>query len=133
MSDRFFLDTFWVQAVLNRGDTHHAAAIGWLERVERAQVWTTEAVLTEIGNALSAIARPQAADFIARCYAAPSIHVVSITPALFARALALYTARSDKQWGLTDCLSFIVMDDQNLRDALTGDRHFTQAGFNVLL
>jgi hypothetical protein len=133
VNDRFFLDTFWVQAVLNRTDTYHLAAVRWLPRVEAAQVWTTEAVLTEIGNALSALARPQAADFIARCYATPSIHVVTVSTALFERALALYTARSDKQWGLTDCISFVVMEDENLRDALTGDRHFVQAGFNALL
>ena len=133
MSDRFFLDTFWVQAILNRHDTHHAPALLWLDRMEQAQVWTTEAVSIEIGNALSAIARPQTVAFIASCTNSPSIHVVAVSPALFERALALYTARMDKQWGLTDCISFVVMADENLRDALTGDRHFAQAGFNALL
>ena len=89
MTDRFFLDTFWVQAVLNRNDAHHERALSYLSLVDRAQVWTTEAVLTEIGNALSAVARQSAAAFIARCYQSPSIHVVAVSPALFQRALAL--------------------------------------------
>jgi len=131
--ERLFLDTFWVQALLNRNDAYHARAVAWLARVERAEVWTTEAVLVEIGNALSAVARGEAAAFIARCYTAPSIHVASVSPALFQRALTLYTARADKDWGLTDCISFVVMSDENLRDALTADKHFAQAGFNVLL
>jgi len=131
--ERLFLDTFWVQALLNRNDHSHTRALSLLARVGRAEIWTTEAVLVEIGNALSAVVRAEAAAFIARCYTTPLIHVVSVSPTLFERALALYTARADKEWGLTDCISFVVMGDENVRDALTADRHFVQAGFNVLL
>lgn len=53
--------------------------------------------------------------------------------ALFGRAVALYAARQDKGWGLTDCLSFLVMWDQQIADALTTDRHFQQAGFRALM
>jgi hypothetical protein len=61
---------------------------------------------------------------------------VKIIPAgheLFRRGLTLYFQRSDKTWSLTDCISFVVMNDEGLSDALTGDQHFRQAGFNVLL
>ncbi|WP_201150090.1 hypothetical protein [Cyanobacterium sp. IPPAS B-1200] len=47
--------------------------------------------------------------------------------------LKLFESRQDKQWGLIDCISFSVMDEHNLKDALTSDRHFIQAGFNALL
>jgi predicted nucleic acid-binding protein len=62
--------------------------------------------------------------------------LVTIVPAeqsLFDRAVELYDRRPDKAWSLTDCTSFTIMNDYTLRDALTGDHHFEQAGFNVLM
>jgi uncharacterized protein len=44
-----------------------------------------------------------------------------------------YRNRKDKAWGLTDCISFVVMQDQNLTVALTADRHSVQADFRALL
>ena len=52
---------------------------------------------------------------------------------LWRRGLELFAGRLDKEWSLTDCVSFVVMTDGGIRDALTGDRHFDQAGFNALL
>ena len=51
----------------------------------------------------------------------------------FDRALELYERRADKDWSLTDCLSFLVMEDRGIRDALTADHHFEQAGFRALM
>ncbi|MFO1096117.1 MAG: hypothetical protein U0992_22845 [Planctomycetaceae bacterium] len=59
--------------------------------------------------------------------------VVPASTSLFTRAIELYRSRSDKDWGLTDCTSFVVMHDHGLTDALTSDEHFKQAGFRVLL
>jgi predicted nucleic acid-binding protein len=59
--------------------------------------------------------------------------VVSVDTSLLNRGLDLYHSRPDKDWGLTDCISFVVMREQNLIDALTADRHFVQAGFRALL
>lgn len=39
----------------------------------------------------------------------------------------------DKEWGMTDCISFVVMQDMGIIDALTTDDHFRQAGFRALL
>jgi predicted nucleic acid-binding protein len=47
--------------------------------------------------------------------------------------IVLYDQRPDKAWSLTDCISFTIMQDYGLRDALTGDHHFEQAGFNMLM
>ena len=49
------------------------------------------------------------------------------------RALDLYAHARDKTWGLVDCATFIVMRDRGLTTALTADRHFEQAGFQVLM
>jgi predicted nucleic acid-binding protein len=131
---RLFLDTAFVQALLNRNDQYHVIAKSRLTELRTAtEVWTTEAILIEIGNALSATHREAAVRFINQCYATPNTHVVSVDTALLKRALGLYDERADKEWGLTDCISFVVMADQNLVDAMTADRHFIQAGFRALM
>jgi predicted nucleic acid-binding protein len=62
-----------------------------------------------------------------------TIIIEPLTTALLHRGLHLYEARMDKEWGLVDCLSFVVMWDRGLTEALTGDEHFEQAGFIALL
>jgi len=131
---RIFLDTVFVQALLNRRDQYHDQAKALLNRVRTAfEIWVTEAVLVEIGNALSSMNRSGAVDFIRSCYTTPNIKVVTVDTTLFKRALDLYDNRSDKEWGLTDCISIVVMQDYGLTEALTADEHFKQAGFRALL
>lgn len=135
MADRrIFLDTFFVQALLNANDAHHERAKRLFADVRTAtEVVTTEAVLTEIGNALSTGMRREAARFIRGAYATPNLVVVPVNTSLFHRALALYESRGDKEWGLTDCISFVVMRERRISEAATGDRHFRQAGFETLI
>jgi predicted nucleic acid-binding protein len=61
------------------------------------------------------------------------IEIIHLTPALFERAFDLYRTHLDKEWGLIDCVSFIVMSDEGITQALTTDKHFTQAGFQILM
>ncbi len=115
---RLFLDTYFVQQVRRA-----------------AEVVVTEAIFAEVGNALSGTPRLRqlAAAFIRRCYTEANMVVVSVDTPLLTRALDLYESRADKEWGLTDCISFVAMRDRNLTDAATGDRHFHQAGFRALM
>jgi uncharacterized protein len=134
--DRLFLDTYYVQALLNPKDPHHDRARALLARVKRAaEVFTTEAVLVEVGNALCGTPRLRrvAASFIRRCHTEENVRVVAVDNSLFMRAVEVYENRDDKEWGLTDCISFVVMGDHGLMDAATGDRHFVQAGFRALM
>jgi uncharacterized protein len=48
-------------------------------------------------------------------------------------ARELFSARPDKEWSLTDCISFVAMNERNITDAPTSDHHFEQAGFRILL
>lgn len=57
----------------------------------------------------------------------------SSSPADVAEVVVLYRERSDKDWSLTDCISFVIMQQRGLSDALTADLHFVQAGFRALL
>jgi predicted nucleic acid-binding protein len=131
---RLFLDTAFVQALLNRNDQYHPIAKSRLSQLRAAkEVWTTEAILVEIGNALSTGNREAAVRFIHHCYSTPNTHVIAVDTGLLSRAVDLYSQRGDKGWGLTDCISFIVMGDQQIHHAMTTDRHFIQAGFRALM
>ncbi len=132
-SQHLFMDTAFIQASLAQNDQYYAKTQKLLPLLRTAEVWVTEAVLTEVGNALSKSNRNAATQFIELCYDTPNIHVVTIDTPLFKKALKFYNARSDKNWGLTDCISFVVMEEQNLTEALTADKHFLQAGFRALL
>jgi len=133
-SERLFLDTAFIQALLNPRDAYHKQAKELFPRIRLAsEVWITEAILVEVGNALSAFNRKSAVQFIQQCYRTDNIKVIGIDTTLLMQALALYQSRSDKTWGLTDCISFVVMQQNNLTDAVTGDRHFVQAGFRALM
>jgi predicted nucleic acid-binding protein len=132
--NRLFLDTVFIQAILNKNDQYHQSALHLLPRVKTAkEVWLTEAILIEVGNALSGFNRQKVANFIRQCYQTNNMRVVNITTELFEQGLSLYESRLDKSWGLVDCLSFVVMQQQGLMDAVTSDRHFIQAGFRALL
>jgi uncharacterized protein len=65
--------------------------------------------------------------------AQPDVEIVPSTSDLFRRGTELFAARPDKEWSLTDCISFVVMNERGINDALTNDHHFEQAGFRILL
>lgn len=99
-----------------------------------SRIVTTEAVLWEWLNALSGTAvRAVAAEGYARVRGDGLVEVVAFEPDLREAAVGLYRSRIDKSWSLTDCLSFVVMSERRLVEALTTDCHFEQAGFRVLL
>jgi len=133
-NERLFLNTAFIQALLNPRDDYHNQAKQLFPRIRAAsEVWITEAIFAEVGNALSAFNRNGAVQFIQQCYRTDNIKIVSVDTELLMQALALYQSRPDKTWGLTDCISFVVMRQQSLTDAVTGDRHFVQAGFRALM
>lgn len=131
-----FLDSAYLIALAVEQDAGHSAARRWAKKTE-AEAWpllTTWAVMLEMGNAL---ARPQyremAVSILNGFQEDPAITVVPLNESLLNRAIALFTERPDKGWSLTDCISFLVMEDADIHDALTADVHFEQAGFRALL
>ena len=133
MKPPIFLDTSYVLALVNTSDTFHQAAMDAMNQIAPPFL-TTEAVLTEIGNAFSGRRwRTLGVSIIQRLRADSDLEIVTITTALFEQAVQLYVSRPDKEWGLTDCLSFVVMQERGLTGVLTTDHHFTQAGFQQLL
>ena len=128
-----FADTFFFLAVLNRDDPWHAKAVR-AHRVLRPRWITTAWVLTEVADALAAPSfRPRFAEFHASLTANPNVRLIPATQELFERGIRLFKDRPDKAWSLTDCISFVAMQEEGVTEALTGDRHFEQAGFKALL
>jgi predicted nucleic acid-binding protein len=128
-----FADTFFFLGFLGPSDKWHAEAVSQMERY-RGKLVTTEFVLVELADAMADPRdRPACINLINALRTDPDVHIVPSTSALFDRGFQLYSARSDKSWSLTDCISFVVMQQEQLREALTGDRHFEQAGFVALL
>jgi uncharacterized protein len=83
-------------------------------------------------NALSdASTRRIAAESYLRVRADARIEVGALQSELMGSAVQLYRDRPDKNWSLTDCLSFLVMERRGLAEALTTDRDFEQAGFRA--
>ena len=98
------------------------------------KVLTTDFVIVELANFFSRVAlRPAFATTYDCLMGDPLVEIVPATQSLLDRGVTLYLDRSDKDWFLTDCISFVVMQDQGITDALTADRHFEQAGYRVLM
>ena len=114
-------------------EKQHGRAVSASQDTE-LRIVTTEWVLAEFGDAYC---RPaDRADFIAFYHALtknPRARIIPADTALSQRGLELFEKRQDKCWSLTDCLSFVCMREEGLTEALTGDKHFEQAGFAVLL
>ncbi len=136
MPAEVFLDAAYAIALAAPSDQLHPRAVALAERLEggRTPMVTTQAVLLEIGNALSKRRyRSAAVELLSALVADPSIEVVPLSSELYAEAFDLYRGRSDKEWGLIDCASFVVMKARGITEALTADEHFEQAGFRALL
>jgi len=130
------LDTSYAIALSVSNDEHHERALRLADQLEAEGIGlnTTRAIILEIGNALAGLRyRKAAVQLLDALENDPQVEVVPITEELCARAFELYRNRPDKDWGLIDCISFNVMEERRIRDALTTDDHFRQAGFRALL
>jgi uncharacterized protein len=131
-----FLDTSFAIALSSVTDRNHVRAVQLANQIEtdKTRLVTTQAILLEIGNALSNQRhRVAAIQLLESLETDPSVEVVLFTNSLYKLAFNLFKQREDKEWGLVDCISFIVMQDRGITDALTADTHFQQAGFRALL
>jgi predicted nucleic acid-binding protein len=128
-----FADTFYFIALLNAADDAHDAAAAY-STDDTVRLVTTAWVLTELADGLAETpGRAIFAEFVNELRGDARVDVVEPDAGLWQRGIDLYDARRDKGWSLTDCISFVVMTDRKMTDALTGDHHFEQAGFHALL
>lgn len=127
------IDTSFVAALVNKRDENHQKATELSFDFNRKPMIITDAILLEIGNSLSRNFKKESVAAIEGFFESTEVEVVRLDESLFDKAFELYKTHTDKTWGLVDCVSFVVMTENNITDALTSDRHFAQAGFRALM
>ena len=131
-----FLDTGFAIALLSPRDQYHATAMHLAAHIRQqgTKVITSDAVLLEIGAALAKLAyRPAAIKLINGLRADTNVEIIPLDSRLFETAYRLFRERPDKEWSLTDCASFVIMQERRISQALAADEHFKQAGLTPLL
>lgn len=135
MPPTVFADTFYWLALARPRDTWHATVWQWAKTNTSTRIVTTDEVMTEFLNALAGtgpVGRAYAAATVQDIRLDPQVTMLPQTRADFDAALALYAARLDKGYSLTDCRSMLAMRAMGLHEVLTNDHHFTQEGFAIL-
>ena len=130
---KIFVDTFYIVALVNSRDEFHEKAGELVFEFDSQPLLTTDAVLLEVGNSLARNNKQKSIEIISQFISAAEIEIVRLDESLFNKAFELYKSHADKSWGLVDCISFVVMQEHNISDALTCDKHFVQAGFRALM
>jgi predicted nucleic acid-binding protein len=136
LTNKLFVDTSGWLALANRSDVlHQEASTIYNDRFGDGWKFVTHAgVMLEVGNGL-ALARFRHLAVLMKSIidASARIETIPLTEMLYESGWQMYSNLRDKDWGLVDCISFIVMRDRGLAEALTADKHFEQAGFAKLL
>jgi uncharacterized protein len=126
-----FADTFYFLALLNAKDQAHAKAVEYSR--QDWPILTTAWVVTELGDALcSPEKRPAFLGILERLRQSRDCVIIEPAQDLFEKGVELFRRRADKEWSLTDCISFEAMLAAKITDVLTADHHFEQAGFRRL-
>lgn len=129
----FFADTSFYIALLNQDDELFPLVKPFAEKPDLLIV-TTEFVFIEVANFFARSRfRQRAVDLYSRLSTSTFTRIVPASSELFVQGITLYGSRRDKDWSLTDCCSFNVMEQLKLDEALSSDKHFEQAGFQYLL
>ena len=132
-----FIDSVGWIALVHRGDELHHKTVQTYRGLGSVRRITTDAVLIESCNAFSKSSlRPLATTLMEKVKESGKIgvlDVVHVDEELIQRGLEMFKARNDKDWSLTDCISFVVMKEKGNTMALTSDHHFQQAGFEKLI
>lgn len=128
-----FADTGFFLALCQPRDALHGRAQAWSKFITEP-LMVSEAVLLETVNALSKpVDRAKAHHLINSIRSAKGYEIVYSSPVLFEAGMQLHAERPDKEWSLTDCISFVIMKERGICRALAYDHHFEQAGFEALL
>ena len=128
-----FLDTSGLFCLFDIREAHHALAGELLGRAGRR--FTTSYVLVEFVSLV--IARranlEDGLEFIERLQFDDSIELIWVSEELHVAAMNLLHRRRDKTYSLCDAVSFVLMKEREITEALTTDHHFEQEGFTRLL
>lgn len=118
MSKTIFIDTLFVVALVNERDQYHERANKLSDELEGRRFLITDPVLLEIGNALARSFKDRAIEVIHDCLTSDDVELIRLTPAIFDEGFALYQSHGDKEWGLVDCISFVVMRAAGIEECI---------------
>lgn len=128
-----FVDAGYLVALVQPGDQLHSRAAAWALALS-GPFLTIEHVVWETVNGLSKpINRPKVHAMLDNVRRSSNWEITKSTEDLVAQGLVMHRQHTDKEWSLTDCIAFVAMRQRGLRQALTHDHHFEQAGFEALL
>jgi predicted nucleic acid-binding protein len=128
-----FADAAFFVATVNERDSFHERAKQFSLEFSGLIV-TSKWVLVEVANYLAKLRyRERAIVFLEDLLADPLVECLPATEIWFDSGWKLYRTRADKEWSLTDCISFEIMRQRAIQEALSSDHHFEQAGFGILL
>lgn len=130
------LDTSFVLALENRDDPFHERAKSLASGLaqEESILLLHWGIILEIGDGYARVDRREKGyALLEKFRKEEGFQIVQLTNDLLQDAIKLYSERRDKNWGLTDCVSFVLMRRAGIVEALTADAHFRQAGFKALL
>ena len=132
---RVFADSLYWIALSHLRDQWHAAALKASHALRNAEIVTTQEMLAEFLTAFRHTdqLRRIAARRVQQITADNQIVIIPQSDHSFQAGFALYQARPDKQYSLTDCVSMETMRQEGITEILTHDGHFTQEGFIILL
>jgi len=136
MNDKVFLDTAFILALASPSDQYHEKAKELSRQIKKEGIalLTTRAILIEIGDAMAGQRRRKAGTVMLESLENDdNLEIFPSNEELYSKAFDLFASRSDQEWGMTDCISFVVMRDEKITEALTTDSHFQQAGFVALM
>ncbi|HEY1922124.1 MAG TPA: PIN domain-containing protein [Tepidisphaeraceae bacterium] len=132
MTQIAFADTFYYLALGNPRDSAHEQALS-ISNQFTGQIVTSAWILQELADGLAIPpTRNSFLNLLSALEGDDRTTIVLPSVEHWRLGLALYRSRPDKSWSLTDCISFEIMRERGVTDALTADRHFEQAGFNIL-
>ena len=127
-----FIDAGYLIALEASDDQHHDSAVrhwrGLLESLP--SLVTTSYVFDEVVTFFnSRNHHAKAVEVGESLLGSPSVEFVHVDEPLFTEGWQYFSKHRDKTYSLTDCVSFVLMNRRGIREALTFDRHFVQAGF----
>lgn len=130
-----FIDTCYLLALVEPRDALHGRALAWAAHLAGAGSYlVSEQVLWETYNALSQSNDRAKARAVSRIlFRRREFELVWATSQGTQAGMQEHERAQDKEWSLTDCISFLLMRERGIREALTYDHHFEQAGFVALL
>ncbi len=134
MKNIYFLDTSYILALEIKNEADHKQVLqNWVILAQSKPVLvTTTYIFDEIVTFFnSRNLHHKAVEVGNRLLSSPDIELVEINTTLFNQGWQYFQKYQDKSYSLTDCLSFIVMEERGIITALTLDHHFIQAGFQI--